>query len=72
VASTGLKAVDTGPLEGQPIRPASPERVADVLEWFGFASGHVPRLTRKYLGKEQEVQTSGQGSSFPVLPVDDR
>jgi hypothetical protein len=68
----GLNAVGGGPLADQPLRPGNPERVADVLEWFSFASGQVPRLTRRYFGREQDVQTAGQGSSFPVLPVEDR
>ena len=42
---------------------------SDVLEWFSYASGHVPRLTKQYLGQEQYVQTGGQGRSFPVLPA---
>ncbi|NQT15325.1 MAG: hypothetical protein HQ582_21390, partial [Planctomycetes bacterium] len=64
-----LDAVPPGPLEGKTLRPGNPQGVADVLEWFSFASGHVPRLTRRYLGSEQFVQTSGQGASFFVLPV---
>ncbi len=68
----GLKAVDGGPLDGQSIRPSNPEGVVDVLEWFTFASGQVPRLTEKLYGAAQDVQTSGQGSSFPVLPLEDR
>ncbi len=67
----GLKAAEGGPLDGQAIQPSQPSQVVDVLEWFSFASGQVPRLTRRYLGKEQEVQTGGQGGSFPVLPLND-
>ena len=65
----GLGGAAGGPLDGQPIKPTNPEGVADVLEWFGYASGHVPRLTKRYFGREQDVQSSGQGTSFPVLPV---
>jgi hypothetical protein len=68
----GLDAVDRGPLAGQPIRPNSVERVADVLEWFSFASGQVPRLARRYFGHEQDVETSVQGSSFPILPLEEK
>jgi WD40 repeat protein len=69
----GLRAVEGGPLEGKEwIKPNNPERVADVLEWFSFASGQVPRLTRKYFGREQDVQSSGQGNSFPLLPVEEK
>lgn len=64
-----MEAVPPGPLEGKTLRPGNPQGVADVLEWFSFASGHVPRLTRRYLGSEQFVQTSGQGTSFLVLPA---
>jgi uncharacterized caspase-like protein len=72
VLLAGLKGVDGGPLEGQGIKPNNPDRVTDVLEWFSYAAGHVPRLTKKYFGREQDVQSSGQGNSFPVLPVEDR
>ncbi len=65
----GMGAVPPGPLEGKTLRPGNPQGVADVLEWFSFASGHVPRLTQRYLGSEQFVQTSGQGTSFLVLPA---
>jgi len=68
----GLKAVKSGPLESEGLKPNNPEQVAEVLEWFGFASGQVPRLMKKYFGKEQDVQSSGQGASFPVLPVRER
>ena len=68
----GLGAVaDAGPLEGLVIHPTNPDGRADVLEWFSYASGHVPRLTQRYLGREQDVQIGGQGASFPVLPVSD-
>jgi hypothetical protein len=68
----GLKAVDRGPLEERSVRPASPEGVVDVLEWFGFAAGHVPQLARCYFGREQEVVPQTDGRSFPVLPLNDR
>ena len=67
-----LKAVDGGPLEGQFVRPSNPEGVVDVLEWFSFAAGQVPRLTEKLYGATQEAQTSTQGASFPVLPLEVR
>ena len=67
----GLGAVtDAGPLEGLVIHPTNPDGRADVLEWFSYASGHVPRLTRRYLGREQDVQIGGQGASFPLLPLE--
>jgi len=65
----GLKAVRSGPLDGLSVQPASPDGMADVLEWLSYASGHVPRLTKSFLGREQEVQVAGQGVSFPVLPT---
>jgi uncharacterized caspase-like protein len=68
----GLNAVEGGPLEAQHVRPIDPQGVADVTEWFSFAAGQVPRLTQSLYGAAQDVQTSGQGSSFPVLPVEDR
>jgi hypothetical protein len=70
VLLAGLKAVNGGPLEKQAIKPNNPDHVIDVLEWFGYAGAQVPRLTKKYFGREQDVQSSGQGNSFPVLPVD--
>lgn len=65
----GLKAVDAGPLERISIQPSNPNQVIDVLEWFSFASGHVPRLTEELCGQEQSVHMAGRGSSFPVLPL---
>ena len=68
----GLGAVaKAGPLEGLVIHPTSPDGRADVLEWFSYASGHVPRLTRRYLGREQDVQIGGHGASFPLLPLEE-
>jgi len=64
----GLRAVPLGgPLEGLSVQPNGPDGVVDVLEWFSFASGHVPRLTKRYLHQMQEVQTGAQGTSFPLL-----
>jgi len=68
----GLRAVRSGPLEGQGLQTSSPDGVADVLEWFSYAAGQVPRLTKHYLHEEQHVQTVGQGTSFPVLPARER
>jgi uncharacterized caspase-like protein len=65
----GLKAVPSGPLERTWAQPSGPEQVVDVLQWFGFAAGHVPRLTREFCGQEQNVHTAGRGASFPVLPL---
>ena len=67
----GLKDVDAGPLAGKYAQPNGPEGVIDVMEWFNFAVGQVPRLTEKLYGAAQEVQTSTQGSSFPVLPLEE-
>jgi uncharacterized caspase-like protein len=65
-----LKGVPPGgPLENLTLQPTSAVGMVDVLEWFSYAAGHVPRLTKQYLQQEQDVQTSGQGASFPVLPV---
>ena len=67
----GLKAVEGGPLEGRHVQPSNPERVVDVMDWFSFAAGQVPRLTERLYGVSQDVQMSTQGTSFPVLPLDD-
>ncbi|HEV3120825.1 MAG TPA: caspase family protein, partial [Isosphaeraceae bacterium] len=66
----GLHDVRAGPLRDKAI-PSGPDRVADVLTWFNFASDQVPQLTRRYFGSEQDVQTSSQGMSFPLLPLED-
>jgi WD40 repeat protein len=63
----GLKAVDSGPLAGKNIQPGGSDRVVDIMEWFSYASGNVPRLTENV----QDVQTSTQGSSFPLLPLEE-
>lgn len=65
-----LKGVDDGPLTEKAVKPTNAEQVVGVLEWFSFASGEVPRLTREFLGREQDVKMSGEGTSFPVLPLD--
>jgi len=65
----GLRAVPSGPLERIAVQPSSPNQVVDVLEWFSFAAGHVPRLTKEFCGEEQSVHTAGRGASFPVLPL---
>lgn len=66
---SGMRAVPSGPLVGRTLQSSDPNGLADVLEWFSFASGQVPRLTKRYLGREQDVQVGGQGTSFPVLPI---
>lgn len=67
----GLNAAEGGPLADQAIQPASSDHVVDVLEWFNYASGHVPRLTQRYLGRSQDIQLSAEGTGFPVLPLFD-
>ena len=67
----GLKGVNHGPLEGKAVQPSGPDRVVDVMEWFTFAAAQVPRLTEKLHGVSQDVQTSTQGNSFPILPLDE-
>jgi hypothetical protein len=66
----GLKAIDDGPLAGQPIRAANQDQVVDVLEWFSYASGHVPRLSKRFTGQHQTVEMHGRGEAFPVLPLE--
>jgi WD40 repeat protein len=65
----GLRAVDHGPLADKWVQPDNAEQVVGVLEWFNFATGQVPRLTKQYTGQAQDVQMSGEGTSFPVLPL---
>ncbi len=66
----GLGAVDTGPLEGKLLETNNANRVASVMEWFGYADSQVPRLMKKYFGQAQDIQFGGSGTSFPVLPLD--
>ena len=47
------------------------EPVADVVDWLVFAKGSVPRLMKRYYGKEQDVQMNLNGTSFPILPLRD-
>ncbi len=65
----GLHSAEAGPLKDEGLRPAGGDRMAYVLDWFGFASAHLPLLTRRYYGQAMDVQHSGRGSSFPVLPL---
>jgi len=65
----GLGAVKEGPLEGKRIEPSSPDQTVYVLEWFQYADGNVRRLSEQLFGSSQDVQTSTQGTSFPVLPL---
>ena len=62
--------VNDGPLTEKRAQPQSPDGVLSVFEWFSFASGEVPRLTEKYRGYAQEVRISGEGQSFPILPIE--
>jgi hypothetical protein len=45
--------------------------VVDIMEWFAFAVGQVPRLTEKLYGTAQNPAVRTAGSSFPVLPLED-
>jgi WD40 repeat protein len=66
----GLGAVRGGPLKGEAVKPISPDGVADVLEWFLFASHHGPLLYEKLYGRPQLIEMGARkGSSFPLLPV---
>ena len=67
----GLGAIDEGPLAGQTVQPTGESPVAEIRDWFSYAQDKVPLLTRLYFGKEQFVGFSGQGASFPVLPIVD-
>jgi uncharacterized caspase-like protein len=62
-------AIDSGPLADRILQPAAPGGVADVLEWFSYASGTVPRLNKTYFKREQQVHLGGQGQAFPILSV---
>lgn len=64
----GLDAVDTGPLNHRSVRMTRADGLVDVFQWFSFASGQGPRLMKQLYGREQFIQTSGKGISFPVLP----
>jgi uncharacterized caspase-like protein len=66
----GLQAVDQGPLKRQRVKTKNGDAV-EVRDWFSFAQDNVPPLTRLYFGQEQFVGFSGQGTSFPILPLAD-
>jgi uncharacterized caspase-like protein len=66
----GLRGVDGGPLADSHVPTTNPDQVVDVMEWFAFAAGQVPRLTERYYGAAQDVQTSNHGTSFPILPLE--
>ena len=68
----GLKGVDEGPLAEKSVQTNTADKVVGVLDWFSFASGEVPRLAKQFTGQEQEVQMRSEGSSFPVLPLENR
>ena len=38
--------------------------------WPSYTSS--PALMKKYFGREQDVHTSGNGNSFPLLPGRDK
>lgn len=65
----GVGAVADGPLVGQRAEVPDSDRTVGVRDWFSFAQDKVPLLTRLYFNYEQYVTTSGQGSSFPLLPL---
>jgi uncharacterized caspase-like protein len=65
----GLKAVDRGPLTGKWVQPRDEVGVASVLEWFGFAANHAPKLTREYCGHEQSIHAASRGNNFPILTI---
>jgi hypothetical protein len=69
----GLEAVERGPLADKYVQPSGPEGVVDVMEWLSFAAGQVPRfrLTENLYGASQDVQVGSQGTSFPVLPLEE-
>lgn len=67
LAAAGV--VDDGPLSTRPMDVAGSDRKADVLEWFSYAAGNAPRLTKQYFGRDQQVQIGGKGKAFPVLQV---
>jgi uncharacterized caspase-like protein len=65
----GVKEVTTGPLKDLPMRATDPSGAIDVVSWQAYASGHVARLARQLLHLEQDVQISGQGMSYLLVPL---
>ena len=60
-----LGAVDSGPLKGQKLASRA---AVDVLDWFRFARNQVPALYKKYIGRPQHVELSGEDQpGFPLL-----
>ena len=64
----GVGAIDNGPLQDRSLQAAAGNN-ADVLEWFSYAAGNVPRLTKQYFGREEQVQLGGTGKAFALLQV---
>lgn len=68
----GLRATTAGPLkDDRGAEPAGADPVAGVSALFEYAGGQVPRLMRRYYGREQDVQVNQNGTSFPLLPLRD-
>lgn len=65
----GLGAVQEGPLADQGVK--TDKSVVEVCDWFGFAQDKVPLMTKLFRREEQLVGFSGQGTSFPVLPLEE-
>lgn len=67
----GVSAAEGGPLQNSPIQSTHRDQTVHALDWIEFAARHVPRLSKKFYGHEQQVHSGGTGVSFPVLPLYD-
>ena len=66
-----MGAVEQGPLATRGMKPKNDNKVAHIRDWFSFAQDNVPLLTKLYFNEEQFVGFTGQGESFPILPLDE-
>ena len=62
----GIQAVTS---EDDTTADGNNDGVVNISEWFGYSADLVPRLTKQYLGVEQDVHQQSEGVVFPVLPL---
>jgi len=63
----GANALDSGPLEDVAVRIRPREKSLDLVDWFQYASFHIPQMAEEFLGEPQSVERSTQTGRFPIL-----